>query len=91
MLVPRVSYMSRHSAYSVDSDVGVVIVYVVWPRCCRAYQDPHDHKKDGGRQGDLALKKIHLPSDPVTQSWAGRETHILQIQPLLCLFWKAHI
>jgi hypothetical protein len=61
--MPGISWRLGHRiemTYSVDSDVGVVVVYVErsWRR--HTYQDPHYKEEDGCRQGDLALYKVHL-------------------------------
>jgi hypothetical protein len=89
--MPGISSDLGHNdmTHPINSDVGVVVVYVERPWRRHTDQDPHDEKEDRGRQGDLTLDEIHLFTlAPHVEQWP--KTHIFQVRPLLQLFRKAH-
>jgi hypothetical protein len=61
--MPEISSNTGHCGdmtYTINSDVGIVVVNVEWSWCRYTDQDPHDEKEDRGRKGDLTLDEIYL-------------------------------
>jgi hypothetical protein len=61
--MPEISSSLQHHGEMTDpinTDIGVIVVYVKWPRCCYTDQDPHDEEEYGSRQCNLALHKVYL-------------------------------